>query len=440
MRIDKTANSTSRVWAVFSNNTGVVTDAGTYNVTIYPANSDTPTINNASMSRLGTGVYYYPFNVSALSDGVYTANFNFFSDGTYFDGVEPISINSGLSDGDFNKAYGSIGRLYANFSGDIGQEQDIATATINIYSANSDTPISLPDTVMTRLGTGLYYYPFNYGTFANGNYTGVFNMLNGTNYYNGVYPFTVNNGTADTGAISDTIGTITFVNGTTGTSGFLMWTPTNAITSVIYRADTLQGTFAVNGVVSGATGTYTDNTLRNQQDYYYYVVGVNASGYSAPSPIVNALVTADKFNYFTNTLDAIKVYLETQVTDLKGIYLGETTAFTFDTPFMFLIPRTKDEENVTVGYSGQVDNMYNVTFRIFENTMNNANTLGTVMSSLTQLEGKVCSAMESIKQYNPYWYNSDTASVEYGESIINEVVYKYVDINWIGKRRINRTT
>jgi len=438
MRIDKTGNLISRVWGVFGNTNGVISDATTANMTIYPANSDTPIINNGTMTRLGTGVYYYPFDTTLEDNGLYTAHYNFVSDGTNFDTIEPIYVNTGLTDGDFNKAYGSIGRIYSNFSESVGQEADAGTVSISIFPANGTEVIY--NALMTRLGTGIYYYPFNYGTFANGNYTALFNALKGTNNYAGVYPFTVNTGTVVTASAPDRIGTIEFINGTTGTSGFLKWTPTNAVTQTIYRADTIQGSFGSVATISGVLGTYTDNTLHNQQDYFYYVVGANASGCSAMSPIVNALVTKDNFNYFTNTIDALKNYLTAHVTDLKGIYLGETTAFTFQTPFMFIIPTSKNEENVTVGYSGQVDNYYNLTLRIYESTMNNANTYGTVMSTLTELEGKVCQTLEAVKTFNPYWYNSDITSVEYGESTVNEIIYKYVDINWQGKRRVNRTT
>lgn len=94
MIINKSVNTTARIWATFHDATGALaTPDTTADIGIYPANSDTPTVaTTTDMTALATGVYYYAWDVSAVAVGNYTARFLFTSAAVNYGGVLDILV------------------------------------------------------------------------------------------------------------------------------------------------------------------------------------------------------------------------------------------------------------------------------------------------------------------------------------------------------------
>lgn len=434
MIIDKSSNTTSRIWAVFSDNTGVISDVGTASLIIYPANSNTPQVSSTEMTRLGTGIYYYPFDVTSINAGAYNVNFNFWQTGTYFNNNLAININTGLTSGDFNKAFATTSRLWANFGTTSGEVKDAGTVSVSVYPANNSTPY-VSSAVMTRLGTGLYYYPLNYGTFANGNYTAIFTALNGTNNYSGLFDFVVQTGTVSTVAPS-AVGTISFENGTSGTHGFLKWTPLPSGVDGydIYRASRPFSTFTK--IASTAGGTYQDNDVYSQSSYWYYVVGTSSSGASLPSPIKNAFVYDSEYNHLSDCMEQIKTNLQNEFSWIKAVYLGEPLVYPAQLPIVAIIPDTDIEDASTVGKSGKYNKTFNLKLKVYDALSGQG--LGTELSILTEYVGKIKMQLESLKSYDPYWYLSQIGETNYANAVIEEQTLRTATIDFSPQRRLIR--
>lgn len=78
MQIDRSLNKIVRIWGTYTNNLGQAANPDTYaRITIYPANSNIPTVPATDMINFRAGVYYYPFDTTSLPLGQYAIGFTF---------------------------------------------------------------------------------------------------------------------------------------------------------------------------------------------------------------------------------------------------------------------------------------------------------------------------------------------------------------------------
>jgi len=234
--------------------------------------------------------------------------------------------------------------------------------------------------------------------------------------------------------VPTTIGTITFENGTTGSTGWLKFTPSNAESYDIYRGDTVNLDFAKIGNTTG--GTYEDTGLENNHAYQYYVIGTSIAGYSLPSKYVYGFVYNTDFNYTNNILAVLQNQIKANITDLMDVRIGQYNALPEQLPLCEIMPDIDNEDAVTVGYSGQYDKVFNINIRLFTNGSGQTNE--TTILEATNIAGKVKALLETLKSYPPYWYLSDVITTGYGECVKDGQVLKYIEISWQCKRRINR--
>lgn len=86
--MDKASGDIVLIFGNFADATGVLTTADTSAVIdIYPANSNTKTIDGAALTEYSTGLYYYAWNVSALAAGNYMFNFTYTHDGVAYSSI-----------------------------------------------------------------------------------------------------------------------------------------------------------------------------------------------------------------------------------------------------------------------------------------------------------------------------------------------------------------
>jgi len=221
-----------------------------------------------------------------------------------------------------------------------------------------------------------------------------------------------------------------------GTENIIQFTPTNADGYNIYRSENMSNNFTF--LTSGVLGTYTDTTAVSGRDYWYYVVGTSAvGGASLPSTFKNVL-TGTNIDYMTNIMTTLKNTFTSNIPEITAIHYGAEEVIPYQYPFMSIIPQNRDDEPVTVGYHGQYDKIFNFTLRTYTGVSSGAGAVGTALSILSEVESKVSMELEALKTNNPYWYTSDITSVEYGEAVIDEIKLKYIDLNWMAKKRINR--
>jgi hypothetical protein len=229
------------------------------------------------------------------------------------------------------------------------------------------------------------------------------------------------------------VSTIVFENGSSGTHGYVKFTPTGALGYDVYRASSPFNTFEK---IGNSTGTYIDNAVNNQTEYQYYVIGTNTAGASLPSDIVYGFVYEQQFDYLTNVLETLQTQIKAQCTFLNDVRLGNFDALPEQLPLCEIIPDVDDEESVTVGFSGQYDKIYTINIRIYGNGSGQLNE--TTIKELTTMTGKVQSLLEGLKDYAPYWYLSDILNTTYGECTKDGQVLKYTEIIWQCKRRVDR--
>ena len=231
------------------------------------------------------------------------------------------------------------------------------------------------------------------------------------------------------------IGTLTVTSESTNTS-LIQFTPVTADGFNIYRSENLSNNFSF--VTSGTGGTYTDNTVIDGRDYWYYVVGTSDSGgASIPSQLKNVFIGTN-IDYMTNIMTTLKNTFTSNIIDIKAIQFGAEEVMPYQYPFMSIIPQNRDDEPITVGYSGQYDKIFNFTLRTYTGVSSGAGAVGTALSILSEVESKVAKQLEALKTNNPYWYTSDITSVQYGDAVVDEIKLKFIDLNWMAKKRINR--
>ena len=91
MIIDKAVNAVARIYAPFVDSVGTGADPDTdFLITIYPANSSTPTVSATTMTKLSTGLYFYVFTPANV--GNFTAYFEFTDGGLDKINVKDITV------------------------------------------------------------------------------------------------------------------------------------------------------------------------------------------------------------------------------------------------------------------------------------------------------------------------------------------------------------
>ena len=93
----KDVNTTVQITAIFTNETGEAAAPDTSaKITIYPANSDTPTVSQTDMTikNSKTGFYKYAWNISEVSRGLYIALFEFVDNSNTYISQQTILITS----------------------------------------------------------------------------------------------------------------------------------------------------------------------------------------------------------------------------------------------------------------------------------------------------------------------------------------------------------
>ena len=227
------------------------------------------------------------------------------------------------------------------------------------------------------------------------------------------------------------IGTIIWENGTSGTNGFLKWTPTGADGYNIYRSmftPYSQFTF----LDSTTSGTYSDNNVNNNSEYRYYVIGTsNVGGNSLPSMVTSGYVYLDRFGYEQNTYLTLQSQIVTAVPDIKNVYIGDREVLQNQLPCCAIIP-TKREPDYKVT-TGQYDVTYYMTFRIYYAAVNQ--NLAMPIEDLMNLVGKLENFMESIQDNQPYWFHSDFDSITY-DRIDTSKQLKYAELKFHAVRRL----
>lgn len=252
-----------------------------------------------------------------------------------------------------------------------------------------------------------------------------------------IYSYTGSTQSPPLVSIPAKIDTITFENGTSGTSGYLKWTPQiNTSIYEIYQAERPFNTFNLIDRVNGTIGTYFDTTIKNQNEYWYYVTGTNNNGNSAPSQIVSAFVYDSVFNNFNNTLQTLKTQLQMNANWIQQISIGKKLVFPFQLPVVQLIPESNEDDNITIGFTGKKDEVYNIRIRIYYADVSQDGEES--IKNISSYSGKVLQLLETIKQLSPYWYLSQVTSVEYGENVVENKQLKFMDIVWQSKRRVTR--
>ena len=228
-----------------------------------------------------------------------------------------------------------------------------------------------------------------------------------------------------------TIGTITWENGTSGTNGFLKWTPTGADGYNIFRA---QYEPFSNYVLYAATvnGTYSDNGVNNNTQYKYYVIGTSAAGgNSAPSDIITGYVFSDRFDYAKNTLLALQAQIAANVPDMKNVFIGKREILASQLPCCVITPDKKTELYKTT--TGLYDETYFYTLKIYYAQVNQR--VEVPITDLMSLTGKVNNWLEVIKGNQPYWFISEISETIYsGIDTVNQL--KFAEIKWSAVRRL----
>jgi hypothetical protein len=232
------------------------------------------------------------------------------------------------------------------------------------------------------------------------------------------------------------VSTLSFLNGTSGTHGYVQFTPTNAVSYNIYRAEQPFKDFVL--VANTDLGTYTDNTVRDQKEYKYYIVGLDASNnYSLPSYQESAFVYSGQFNFLNNTLQALQAEMKSELPFFNDVKIGKYDVIPEILPYSEIFVEEDNEENISIGHTGQVDKIYNINIRIYTNGAGQNNE--TVEAQLMEYTGKTQSLLEALKSFSPYWYISDITSTEYGNVTLDAVVLRFADIKWQCKRRVLRS-
>lgn len=172
MIIDRALNSTCRIYAYFLNASGVLESPSTsFKIKIVKSNTiPQVVINNADMTELSTGKFYYAWDLSTITDGAYTAIFTA-DDGDNSGYTQDIYVKTGSDTGDYDKAINTKVVIFGTFADDSGVLVDADTsAKISIYPANSNTPV-INAADMTNYETGQYYYVWDISGVSAGNYT-----------------------------------------------------------------------------------------------------------------------------------------------------------------------------------------------------------------------------------------------------------------------------
>lgn len=431
MILDKGIYGTATIWALFKGTAGELLDNTNAYINIF--GTGTNTLSTGTMTRAGTGLYWFDYNISDKL-GKYTAQFIAKEDTIDFINTKDFNVVNNSVNGDVTLYNNPTFTIYNTYADNVtGSTKDPSLMTVTLYGVGTNA-ISTA-TMITTGSTGLFKHTLTIGTA--GNYTVLFNSYDGTTgTFGGVWQFLSVNGTVAVASAPAQIGTIQFDNGTTGTTAYVSWTPSGADGYCVYRSSMPFTDYTEVGCTTD--GTYLDNTVKDQAEYRYYVIGTNVNGRSLPSDIVYGFVYGDRFNYLSNTLTALRTYLQANLADFKDVRIGDEIIFPIQTPCLLLYPEVDNEENISVGYTGQVDKIYNLNLRIYDFKITQAH--GTHLNIIAEKVGKVQSYMESIKHYTPYWYVSDLTSTEYGEAVIEEQTLKYADLKYTVKRRVNRTT
>jgi hypothetical protein len=329
-----------------------------------------------------------------------------------------------------NKNNNPIARIWASYTDFTGGAGNPDTAKITVYPANNDTPI-ITTTDMTNFATGVYYYLIDATNMSLGQYTIRFTFTD-----NALTQEFMQNLDIYSQIVEPCLQITAFDVVNNGTENIIQFTPTNADGYNVYRSENMTNNFEF--LTSGVAGTYTDTTAVSGRDYWYYVIGTSAvGGASLPSTFKNVL-TGTNIDYMTNIMTTLKNTFTSNIPEITAIHYGAEEVIPYQYPFMSIIPQNRDDEPITVGYSGQYDKIFNFTLRTYTGVSSGAGAVGTALSILSEVESKVSMELETLKTNNPYWYTSDITSVEYGEAVIDEIKLKYIDLNWMAKKRINR--
>ncbi len=93
MNINKSQNLIARIWASYTDETGNAANPDTSaKITIYPANSNTPTVAQTDMTNFATGIYYYAIDATNMMPGQYTVRFTFVDNGITQEYLQNLDI------------------------------------------------------------------------------------------------------------------------------------------------------------------------------------------------------------------------------------------------------------------------------------------------------------------------------------------------------------
>lgn len=180
MIIDRKLNTVCRIYAEFLSAVGTPTAPSTsMKIKIVKANTlPQVVINNADMTSLATGKYYYAWDLTAVIDGAYTAIFTA-DDGDNSGYTQEIYVKTASDTGDYDKAINTKVVIFGTFADDAGVLVDADTsAKISIYPANSNTPV-VNAVDMVNYETGQYYYVWDLTSVSAGNYTVIRDYVSG---------------------------------------------------------------------------------------------------------------------------------------------------------------------------------------------------------------------------------------------------------------------